>query len=299
MPLLALPAGTRIDNQAQATFINADINTPEQITSNLVSAVVENRYALSLLADSQQAAATGQVVFFPHRLRSDSSVDDSVTLQLINLAGDSFDFSELILWLDSNRNGQLDSADTVLSETQAITIAPGADVELLVEARLPAGQAIGEFALLQLTANGSGNTAAVIDRVTVSSAEPQLLVDPPEKNSLQSREAFQLNTVFLSALNKNLNGIPVRVDGVEKTLVIMETRLPAGVFLERVVDSPSGYSTLYKWPVHRKEIIPSRCRGIYDRFRRWLLPNPKWLPMKPRSFHWHCRLRVRAGQSRY
>ena len=80
----ATPAGTRIVNQAEATYF--DTLTGETITllSNYASLVVATYAEHDLIQDNTQVAIAGQPVYFSHTLTNVGNVPDTYTLQVNN-----------------------------------------------------------------------------------------------------------------------------------------------------------------------------------------------------------------------
>jgi hypothetical protein len=245
--LHALPTGTSIENQATASFQNDASSSPELLTSNRVSVVVEQRYGLLLQAENQQSVAqSGQTIVLAHQLMNDSTASDSVSVTLSNLAGDDFDFAAISLWLDANDNQQIDGGDTPLGQSALLNMAAGEQLLLLVEASVPTGINPGVAALLQLMASASGEPVTSVDRVTVTTGQQSLTITAPGSSQLTAGQSFVIDLEMLASATDDLQGLPVLVDGQSQSRVLIETRLPSGVFLVEPVIAPENYVTLYK-----------------------------------------------------
>ncbi len=165
--LAAPPAGTTIGNQATATYQDAASNT-YTVTSNPVTTVVQQVASLTLTADGVRVAAPGGQAVFPHVLTNTGNGADDFSLAAVNLAGDDFDLSGLVLYVDADGNGVPDNFTPVTS-TGPLTA--GASFRFVAVGSVPGTQVSGDFANIRVNAASTfdpGQTAFNSDQVTVS-----------------------------------------------------------------------------------------------------------------------------------
>ena len=106
--LAAPPAGTTIGNQATATYQDAASNT-YTVSSNSVTTIVQQVASLTLTADGVRVAAPGGQAVFPHVLTNTGNGPDAFSLAAVNQAGDDFDLTSLVLYVDADGNGVPDN----------------------------------------------------------------------------------------------------------------------------------------------------------------------------------------------
>jgi uncharacterized repeat protein (TIGR01451 family) len=165
------PAGTAVDNRAQAAATDSASAAPLAIASNLVRAVVQAQEAWLLTGTANDTLAAGATVTLSHRLTNAGNGTAGARLDLTNLAGDDFDLTALTLVHDVNANGIVDAGDVTIAPGGTITLAAGAAAELLAQGTVPAGTWASAHAWLLLTATGSGpGSVASADTLVVQPA---------------------------------------------------------------------------------------------------------------------------------
>ncbi|RZA00687.1 MAG: hypothetical protein EOO68_11015, partial [Moraxellaceae bacterium] len=141
-------------------------------------------------------ASAGQQVFFSHELTNTGNITDRYNLVAANVtngtAGDAFDYSDITVYLDANRDGVPDGA-----AISSYSVAAGQSVGLLVSATVPAGTAAALNADVRLTATSVTNAQVLqnTDRSTVSNQSVILV-----------RKAFSVTQVGLNDI------VTVRLD---------------------------------------------------------------------------------------
>ena len=152
-------AGTRITNQATATYIDSTL-TPRSATSNTVVTTVQQVGSVSL------STAAGATVSYSHTVTNNGNANDSFTLGLSD--GGVFKMANVAFYLDADNNGQPDN-DTPVTTTG--TLAPGAIYRFVAVATLPTGLANGNTNNLVVTATSgfdAAATATATDTTTVA-----------------------------------------------------------------------------------------------------------------------------------
>jgi len=161
------PAGSRILNQASATYVDAG-GAERNVTSNVVETVVRQSAGVSLTASQSRLAVPATDVVFSHTLTNTGNGPDAFALSVTNASGDDVDFSSVSIFADADQDGIADGA-TPLSSSP--TLGPGQAFHIVVLGRMPGGVSGGTIAELELRASsdfnasiGAGNT----DRATVA-----------------------------------------------------------------------------------------------------------------------------------
>jgi len=163
----APPAGTTIGNQATATYQDAASNS-YTVTSNPVTTVVQQVASLTLTADGVRVAAPGGQAVFPHVLTNTGNGTDAFSLAAVNQAGDDFDLTGLVLYVDADGNGVPDNFTPV---TTTGPLAAGATFRFVAVGSVPGTQASGDVSQIHVDAASTfdgAQTATNTDLVTVS-----------------------------------------------------------------------------------------------------------------------------------
>lgn len=169
----APPAGTKIGNQAAATYTNAAGDTIT-VTSNKVETIVQQVPAVDLKVDVAEEAAPGGKVFLPHTITNTGNGDDSYTLSAVDAdltvaPSNEFDFTSINIFPDVDLDGVADST-TPISVTP--TLAPGEVFGIVIEANVPstATATQAEDITVTATSNVTGSTVNDVntDTITIS-----------------------------------------------------------------------------------------------------------------------------------
>ena len=187
------PAGTSINNQASATYEDADGNELTA-TSELVTTIVQQIYDLSIKPDTADPSGTdatdnafttapapandlaqlaGGDVVFEYFVTNTGNGDDTVTLQILQDATDDFDFATLAVYLDDPTApgaGSFDLAsDTLLfsstaatgnAETATLDLDADEQAKIFVVGTVPSAQASDDVAQIDLVGTSVGDTDA-------------------------------------------------------------------------------------------------------------------------------------------
>ena len=167
----APPAGSKIGNQASATYINASGDTIS-VTSNKVETIVQQVAGLTLVTDNTETVAPGGKVFLPHTLTNEGNGTDAFELTATEVVGGPFDFTNITIFPDANFDGVADSTTPI---TVTPTLAAGESFGFVIEATVPSGAAVGDSETIDVLAESqfSTGTAGVVtaantDTVTIS-----------------------------------------------------------------------------------------------------------------------------------
>ncbi|MBI5170147.1 MAG: DUF11 domain-containing protein [Candidatus Eisenbacteria bacterium] len=163
----APPAGTPIGNQATATYLDATSNS-YTVNSNPVVTVVQQVASFTLTAPGSRLAAPGAQAVLPHVIQNTGNGTDSLSLSLVNLAGDDFDLTGLAIYADANGNGVPDNF-TPLTNTGPI--AAGGFFRFVIAGSVPGTQLSGDVSRVRISAVSTfdaGQSAFNDDVVTVT-----------------------------------------------------------------------------------------------------------------------------------
>ncbi len=224
----ATPAGTRIVNQAEATYF--DTLTGETITllSNYASLVVATYAEHDLIQDNTQVAIAGQPVYFSHTLTNVGNVPDTYTLQVNNEEGDNGDISNLRLFADINSDGQVNPGEPELKTTGLIM--PDQRVSIVIAGTIPNTATKNDQFKIQITskANTNNKQHSNIDIATLKDkAVLRLndLVDIDCNTNLMIGQRVKHEVSFSNIGTQMPSERTIQVDGVSLTGVLIEVQL--------------------------------------------------------------------------
>lgn len=166
-------AGTNISNVASASYTDSTGN-PKTVSSNIVTTTVLPVASFTLIADRTANANANNQVSLSHTLTNTGNGSDTFTVSVADVAAsanaDQYDFSNLKVYLDSNKDGTPDSQTPVTS----VTLAAGQSVNLIVQATTPTTRAggaalsAGDLGKLTITAQSTlDNTLTATNTDTV------------------------------------------------------------------------------------------------------------------------------------
>ncbi len=164
-------AGSRIGNQASATYLNAAGDTIS-VTSNRVETIVQQVAGVTLVTDNVEDASPGGLVFLPHTITNDGNGIDTFTLTATEDVGGPFDFTSIQIFADANFDGV---ADTTTPITATPSLSAGESFGFVIEAAIPstaptnATEEIDVVATSQFSSTTATTlTATNTDTITVS-----------------------------------------------------------------------------------------------------------------------------------
>ena len=223
-------AGTNISNIATASYTDAN-NTPRSVTSNEVKTTVLQVASFTLTAPQSTTANPNGQVSLSHTLTNTGNGADTFTVNLVDVTngtnGDTYDFSNLNVYLDADKNGIPDSQTP---------IAPGSTVSV------GAGQSVG---LIVVATTPSAAAAAAVGKLTVSATN----VYSASINSNTATTASNTDTVTIVTgaviqVTKSVNATAVKIgDEIEYTLTYKNTgnSTATGVILSDVLPTNTTY----------------------------------------------------------
>ena len=124
------PAGTRIDNWAEASYIGPNGNT-YRVTSDTLSVIVGQVAGVDLDPPRSSVGDPGNTILFPHTLTNLGNGTDSFAVSVTSPAG-----WPTVVHVDANGDGVLDPGDLPL--TGPLPLTQGETQALLVVVQVPA-----------------------------------------------------------------------------------------------------------------------------------------------------------------
>lgn len=171
-----------ISNMAIGEYTEEGSTVVQVSRSNLVQTTILPVYSVNLTANNAKTVVAGQTVYFSHTLTNTGNETDQYTFTVSNNTGDSYDLSNLSVFLDKNNDGVPDGAAMT-----SYALSEGESVGIIVAADVPSGATVSQNGLLTLNItslnNASGNKTN-IDTATVTN-----------QSALTVRKKFSQTTV--------------------------------------------------------------------------------------------------------
>lgn len=207
-------AGSVIGNQATSTYIDGS-GVERTITSNLVSTIVKQVGAISIVTDQSRNASPGGQVNFPHTISNYGNGPDSFSLS-VSQSGD-FSMNQILIYADENGDGVPDNQTPI---TQTPELAAGEVFRIIVVGYVPTSAADGNANTIIVTGQSifdGTKTDSASDVTTVSTNAVISVVKSLDKSSGATGETIQ---VTLSYTNSGNNAA---------TALVLSDALPAGM----------------------------------------------------------------------
>ncbi|MDN5541425.1 MAG: DUF11 domain-containing protein [Acinetobacter sp.] len=145
-------AGTNISNIATASYVDGT-STTRTVTSNEVKTTVLKVGSFTLEQDRSATANPNGVVTLSHVLTNTGNGTDEFELGLLNVAGDDFEFSNIAIYLDANKDGVPDNNTNLMG--QVITLNAGESAGLVVVGTTAATATADKSGQLELSAKST------------------------------------------------------------------------------------------------------------------------------------------------
>ena len=159
-------AGTAIGNQASASYTDAS-NTPRTVTSNVVTAIVQQVASLTLTQSTSRTVAVGSQVSYPVTLTNTGNGADTFNLSFTQSG--AFAFTSVVFYADANGDGVADNAIPITATT---ALAAGDVFRFVAVGTVPGSAVSGNTNSLVVTGTSGFNaavSASVTDITTVTS----------------------------------------------------------------------------------------------------------------------------------
>ena len=159
-------AGTAISNQASASYTDSS-NISRTVTSNVVTAIVQQVAALTLTAPLNKTVTAGSQVTYPFTLTNTGNGLDSYNLTN-TFAGGTFTFTSVTLYADVNGDGIADNNTPI---TVSPALAAGDIFRFVAVGNVPSTAVSGNTDTLVMTATSvftPATSATVSDITTIT-----------------------------------------------------------------------------------------------------------------------------------
>lgn len=188
-------ASTRqiISNMAIGEYTEEGSTVVQVSRSNLVQTTILPVYSVNLTANNAKTVVAGQTVYFSHTLSNTGNETDQYTFVVSNNTGDSYDLSNLSVFLDKNNDGVPDGAAIT-----SYALSAGESVGLIVAANVPSGATVSQNGLLTLSVTSLNNASVIASNIDTTTVTNQ--------SALVVRKKFSQTTVA------NGDVITVRLD---------------------------------------------------------------------------------------
>ena len=151
-------AGSNISNVATASYIDS-FGGSQTATSNVVQTTVVQVTGFTLTASQNTTANPNGQISLTHTLTNTGNGNDTFKVDLANVGGDDYEFTNIKVYLDANSDGIADNQNDIKGTT--ISVAKGTSVGLIVvgTTAATAGNATSGQLLLTATNVYSATTA--------------------------------------------------------------------------------------------------------------------------------------------
>ena len=226
---------TRIENQASVRFINGVTGQEETLSSNISDVIAAGTPNLTLTQDQSLSVQSGTTITFSHILTNAGNFVDRYDLTASNLAGDDFDFNNIIVILDSNDNGEVDAGEVVITQTSGLL--PSQSISLIVQANAPDNLANGLIGQITLSAASASDATVVQSNTDTGTISNDALL-ALTKTSVPACEVPALpGSTIRYTLNARNTGVvnPIAgnylIDGVSRAGFVLSDIIPANTSL--------------------------------------------------------------------
>ena len=161
-------AGTNIGNQASASYVD-QANVTRNVTSNLVTTIVQQVAALTLTSDLSKTVTAGSQVSYPLTLTNTGNGTDTYNLTENNTTAGAFNFTSVTFYADANGDGVADNTTPITATT---ALAPGAVFRFVMVGNVPTTATNGQIDTIVVTAASvltPATVATVTDTTTITS----------------------------------------------------------------------------------------------------------------------------------
>jgi uncharacterized repeat protein (TIGR01451 family) len=242
--LAMTPAGTQIQNQASASYIDS-AGQPRTTTSNLVVTVVQQVYSFTITPDGPNENSPGQIktalpggqVIFNYVVTNTGNGTDTINLSWDQGTADNFDLLSPAIYLDANCNGNLDAGETAVT---SVTLGMGQQACVIVRGTIPTTASGGQYGNLNLVGTSAGGPTDTDNWArALATAQAALTAS---KSASPSGTVSPGDTITYTISGQNVGGsaaygYPVTVDGTPRNGILIEDTIPTGLTVTQVSGS--------------------------------------------------------------
>jgi len=244
--LAMTPAGTQIQNQASASYIDS-AGQPRTTTSNLVVTVVQQVYSFTITPDGTESAP-GQIktalpggqVIFNYVVTNTGNGTDTINLSWVQGTADDFDLGSPTIYLDANCNGNLDAGET--TPITSVTLGMGQQACVIVRATIPTTANGGQYGNLNLVGTSAGSPSVTDNNNWARALASNQAALTAFKSASPTGPVAPGGTITYTISGANVGGspaygYPVTVDGTPRNGILIEDTIPTGLTVTQVSGS--------------------------------------------------------------
>lgn len=205
-----------ISNMAIGEYTEEGSTVVQVSRSNLVQTTILPVYSVNLTPNNAKTVVAGQTVYFSHTLTNTGNETDQYTFTVSNNTGDSYDLSNLSVFLDKNNDGVPDGAAMT-----SYALSEGESVGVIVAADVPSGATVSQNGLLTLNItslnNASGNKIN-IDTATVTNQSALTVRKKFSQTSVADGDVITVRLDYQN-LSSVATGVVTLTDTLDSSLV--------------------------------------------------------------------------------
>ncbi|SDE78257.1 conserved repeat domain-containing protein [Thermus arciformis] len=247
------PAGTAIQNQASASYIDS-ANQPRTTTSNLVTTLVQQVYAFTITPDGTEAspgqtknALPGGQVVFNYVVTNNGNGTDTINLSTVQGTADNFDLLSPTIYRDTNCNGTLDAGEN--TPITGLTLGMGQSACVLVVATIPTSATSGQYGNLNLAGTNAAPSPITDNDNWARAVTTTAAALTASKAASPAGSASPGGTITYTISGQNVGGsaaygIPVTVDSTPRTGILIADTIPTGLTVNTMPTGSAGAGTV-------------------------------------------------------
>ena len=248
-------AGTNISNIATASYVDGT-STTRTVTSNEVKTTVLQVGSFTLVQDRTTTANPNSAVALSHILTNTGNGTDEFTLSLANVSGDAFDFTNIAIYLDANKDGIADNNTNLMG--LKVSLNAGESVGLVVVGTTSTTAKLDELGKLELSATSKeavvNKTLINTDLVKIVTGASFAVTKSASVSVVDTRSAAQAVTYQLNYVNKgNSTDTLIIEDTLDSNLTFDPTRHQITVS-GTVLSTNSTANAYYAWDAATKKL---------------------------------------------
>ncbi|MGY5393374.1 beta strand repeat-containing protein [Acinetobacter sp. NigerLNRRAM0016] len=248
-------AGTNISNIATASYVDGT-STTRTVTSNEVKTTVLQVGSFTLVQDRTTTANPNSAVALSHILTNTGNGTDEFTLSLANVSGDAFDFTNIAIYLDANKDGIADNNTNLMG--LKVSLNAGESVGLVVVGTTSTTAKLDELGKLELSATSKeavvNKTIINTDLVKIVTGASFAVTKSASVSVVDTRSAAQAVTYQLNYVNKgNSTDTLIIEDTLDSNLTFDPTRHQITVS-GTVLSTNSTANAYYAWDAATKKL---------------------------------------------
>jgi large repetitive protein len=230
----AMPrAGSKIDNQAYATFLDEPTSIRATLTSNVVSVTVAPLEAIRLTADRTVRGGVNSQIVFAHTLTNTGNKPITLRVDYSNRLEDDFELGALALHQDVVANGILDSGEPFVANGGTLALEAGESVELILVGTIPGIVPVGagvSAKLLLSVKSTTDETVSASNTDTVIATDKAVLTLGKSASTVSARVEQEISYALqgFNSGSTGAGGIPVTIDGQQQTRIVIRDAIPSG-----------------------------------------------------------------------